>query len=814
MGTSRFLLIISILLLIIGLLSLKFTVNVYNIVISTIGLLGSITQTVSYFEQKKKKSNKLRPFPPVSLSAELFTNRIEQTKKMLDLLNRNHTITSVYGNKGAGKTEFLKIITDYINNNIHKELNTFFVEHGIDRRAYRNLKKYKALYFDISDKMGMQEVIVELFSKLFSNSNTNETITYHHFLNELQIHYRNQNLVLIFDNFNNLALKQELIKILQEHQVQRSKDLFIIGSIHEFVSPNVESISYVHIEAFNDKNVIKKYASKKGLELSEDLINRAYEMSYGLPIYLSIILNDDFVSPDSKYLKSNIDEYLIGVISKLDKEVFEFSNYCAILSSSNTILKMDMFLALKFDAMRLKKYIDVLTKNSLLVDLGNKSFKMHDIISEFIIEHYVSNEKAIVEDVITYYVKLRKYKEVLICSLIAGDLSNKDLIIKVLKTEVDNDNLSYLFTLGEIIHKHQIINAFHAIDQEIYNHLLFSYLYMKMGIGDYLGAENLVDNLLRGQINLAQIPMISSDIEFEFNFLVADLLHLQNKYSDAINEFNLLLDIATKNEELSSKVPKCLWAISHSSRHQADDLVVALDYYEKCLKESLKQNDIKHICRAINGKLCINLAFDNLNYNYIHEIDKVYQYNQTNPLGKIALSTMKYHAIYLRKKRHFEESIGYLDQAYNEHKKAKRRLVADLEFEYGEHFRKLKYYEKAYNHYKKAHDSGKANNDRNLFTHAMLGIILVELISEKFFLHTDNNDIKEALIQNIRTSSEANININKIQSKIILEYLKPNSNSDSYGFDSYLQRLCLNKEHDIYTHLSKDKLIEFDLIML
>ena len=112
------------------------------------------------------------------------------------------------------------------------------------------------------------------------------------------------------------------------------------------------------------------------------------------------------------------------------------------------------------------------------------------------------------------------------------DFSNKELIIKVLKEEIDNDNLPYLFTLGELIRKYQYIKSLYSIDSEIYNYLIYSYLYMKMGMGDYIGAEELVNNLLAGQIKLVHISDISSDIEFEFNYLVADLLHLQNKYTN------------------------------------------------------------------------------------------------------------------------------------------------------------------------------------------------------------------------------------------------------------------------------------------
>lgn len=795
---------------------MKDLISWYNTLFGIIGFIGSTVSIKTYLRDNKLNVNNLNIFNTVALKQDFFTNRINEIKMILELLNNNNNnkVISVYGNKGVGKSEFLKIITDYINNNIKSnKLNDTFIKNDIKRDKYHILKNYKAIYFDLSDKMGMTEIITEIFSKIFPNIKINKNISYHYFLNELEKVYNKQNIIFIFDNFNNGALKSELIKIFQEHQIQRCKDLFIIGSINEFISYS-ESILYIEITSIQDKKVIKEFAAKKGIDLTDESLNKLYSMSYGLPIYLNIILNNEFTQINNRLLLLNINEYIIDLVSKLDEETMRILKYCAFISALNTTLKLDIFIELGFNSSS-KIHFEKLIKNSLLIDLGNNTFKMHDIITDFIIEKHIVSSQDISVSLINYYKQRHQNKEVVIYSLLTNDFSNKELIIKVLKEEIDNDNLPYLFTLGELIRKYQYIKSLYSIDSEIYNYLIYSYLYMKMGMGDYIGAEELVNNLLAGQIKLVHISDISSDIEFEFNYLVADLLHLQNKYTKAINDFRMLLNIANMNKNFNHKIPKCTWAIAHSGRHQAENLNMVLNDYNECYLVSEKFNDIKYLCRAINGKLCINLAFDNLDYNYLNKIDKVYEYaDKYDSLNKIVLSTMKYHAILLRKEKNFDVSKKYLDKAYTEHKKAGRRLVADLEFEYGEHFRKLELYEESYIHYKKAYDFGKENNDRNLFTHSMLGIILIELLSEKFFFHQNNNDLKKSLIENIKISSEADININKVQSKIILEYVKFDIKSNNYGFDLYLKELNLKKEHDILINLSKEKLMEFDLIML
>lgn len=799
----------------ISIYSLTDVVGLYNTFFAIIGFIGSIVSIISYREQKRTNINKLDIFTSVALKQEHFTNRVNEIKQILDYLDKGTNIINVYGNKGVGKSEFLKIITDYINNNIKDtKLKSFFTHNNIKKEKYRKLKKYKVIYFDLSDKMGIKEIIEDIFSKVFPNITTNQPVSYIHFLNELEKSHADQNIIFIFDNFNNEALRAEFIKVIQSHKEQRNYDLFVIGSVNEFVS-YTEKINYVEIEALHDLKVIKDFALKKGINLPDELISKLYSMSQGLPIFLNILLNNEFISANNRLLKLNIRQYLIEVVSKLDEETMQILKYCAFLGALNTTLKLNIFIELGFNSSQIKTHLEKLIQNSLLIDLSREHYKIHDTIADFIIENHIEHSKEVTTNLINYYKHKQQYKEVVIYCLLTNNFSDKKLIINTIKKEIDNDNLPYLFTLSELIKKYDYINnSFYTMDKEIYSYLVYSYLYLQMGIGAYIEAAELVDNLLKGKIQVIHIQKISSDIEFEFNYLVADLLHLQNQYTRAINDFRMLLNIANNNEQFRNKIPKCMWAIAHSGRHQAENLKAVLDDYHDCFISSSQVNDIKYMCRAINGKLCINLAFNNMKYNYLEEIDKVYGYaDNYDLLNKIVLSTMKYHAIFLRKKLDFTSSKVFLDKAYKEHKKAGRRLVADLEFEYGEHFRKLEDYTLAYMHYKQAYDFGKNNNDRNLYTHSMLGIILVELISGKFFFHQSSNDIIQSLIENIKISSEANININKVQSKIILEYMKPN-NQNNYSFDLYLKELNLNKEYDIYTNLCKEKLMEFDLIML
>ena len=135
----------------------------------------------------------------------------------------------------------------------------------------------------------------------------------------------------------------------QEHQIQRCKDLFIIGSINEFISYS-ESILYIEITSIQDKKVIKEFAAKKGIDLTDESLNKLYSMSYGLPIYLNIILNNEFTQINNRLLLLNINEYIIDLVSKLDEETMRILKYCAFISALNTTLKLDIFIELGFNS--------------------------------------------------------------------------------------------------------------------------------------------------------------------------------------------------------------------------------------------------------------------------------------------------------------------------------------------------------------------------------------------------------------------------------------------------------------------------------
>ncbi|MGJ0351668.1 KAP family NTPase, partial [Aliarcobacter cryaerophilus] len=124
---------------------MKDLISWYNTLFGIIGFIGSTVSIKTYLRDNKLNVNNLNIFNTVALKQDFFTNRINEIKMILELLNNNNKVISVYGNKGVGKSEFLKIITDYINNNIKSnKLNDTFIKNDIKRDKYHILKNYKA----------------------------------------------------------------------------------------------------------------------------------------------------------------------------------------------------------------------------------------------------------------------------------------------------------------------------------------------------------------------------------------------------------------------------------------------------------------------------------------------------------------------------------------------------------------------------------------------------------------------------------------------------------------------------------------------
>jgi hypothetical protein len=776
-----------------------------------IGILGSLASIVQLFAIFKNKFRKIDLLRRQTLDQNRFVNRKQEIKGILELVSDpSKIVINVFGDKGVGKSAVLRLFTDIINKKVERDYRKMFPR----KKTYKSLKNYCCLYYDISDRTGIEDIKKDLCKKSFPNQKPSFE-NYIFLINKI---FEKSDLIIILDNFNNPALYTEMGRLIDYFSTFMPRIKYIIGSIDQLViySQLVYEIEILPLE----ETEIETYANQRGHRLSKNQLQDLISISNGLPIFLEIVLNSSIDMLNNKILLMNIRTFIFQEVwGHLTAEAIEVLKIASFLNLTNTEVSENILKDM--DLQNINEAIVILKKNSLIIPFtfGQIKFKVHDQIRDIVIDKYFAKATDINKRIFLYYKKYGKNKEATLHLILSNELIHHlDFIFDVIKDEIKNENLPFLIAVGQLFERFQRSNYIINNSTNLYNLILYSYLYATMGIGNYIGAAKIVENVVIGSQGISGIKNINSEIEFEFHFLMADLDHLQNKYAQSIEMYRQLADIASERKYYYL-LPKCAWGIAHSYRHQGKYLTNAVEYYNECLKEAKVQNDYKYYIKAVNGIIGVFLVRNNFEYPFNEEFSKIYQLNgKGGNIDEVILSTMKYHSIYLRKIKNLPDAKYYIDKSFEGFKSIGKRLIYNLHFEYAEYYRDIEDFDSSFKHYLIAYNFSEKNNDRNLKTHSLLGIILCEIgINNYYYSGSKEEQIKNVLrIENI--ADEADIHITKLQARIVLEYLQENRQLELNGFNSdfarYLEILNLCQETFIYKNLSRDTIKHMHLILL
>lgn len=777
-------------------------------IIIIIGLIGSIASILQLL-MSIPRTYKTRIIKRVSLKHSDFVDRKSEFMSLVKKVEKGTHIVNVFGDKGVGKSELLRVFVDAVNNYI-----TRTIKLRLSSQELVKLQKLKkALYFDLSDNTGIEDIMEDICRKTFHQVKPE----YEYFLQCLNTNYSQYSFIHVLDNLNNPALKFQINQLIQLHWSVRPEDTFVIGSIDQF---DVYTIPYTSVELlpFKEK-AVKEYAVRKGKKLEKTEINEILKISNGLPIYLELILNSQYTNLESHKIITSIKSFLLNqIFPNLDKSTMDVLIIASFLNLVITEISTNTLLDLKIDGVH--KCIYNLKRYSLIITNSNTDvFKVHDRVRDIVLDLFSSCSSEINNNISNYYLAHGRNKEAVIHLLHSNILiSNTDIVIKTLLEETEKENLPFLLTAGSIFEKTERAQRLLNLSADFKNTILFSHLFSVLGHGNYIEANRIVELIVFGSTGIPRLDEINSLIEFDIYFLVADLDHLLNRYSLSIDGFRRLLNIADK-KGYENRISRCLWGIAHSYRHQGKELNNAIYFYKKCAETARSNGDIRYLCKALNGEISISLITGNTNTITDSKFEEIYKTVHKNTIIKTELaSTMKYHSIYLRLIGNYPLAIQYINNSYEILNKLGKRTVYNLEFEYGEYYRCINDYEKACKKYKNVLFFSDKNNDRNLKVNSLLGITLAELSSDSFIVNKNSEEQCESVIQAMEIAMEADIHITYLQARIILDYLQNKCDISLSplmpDMVKYLKRLGLFREAKIYENMCEDKLSNMHLILL
>jgi len=252
--------------------------------------------------------------------------------------------------------------------------------------------------------------------------------------------------------------------------------------------------------------------------------------------------------------------------------------------------------------------------------------------------------------------------------------------------------------------------------------------------GDYIQARRFIEDLTsyeKGELKS----------DYKYKFLMAELLHLENKYQESLEDFEFLRD---ENLNDKDKMKEIIERIAHVNKHLGN------------FKGAI--NELEHFpFFKEEERLPKLLSLYLLDYLYTENkisLDKSFELIQTMRLDKDMYITKSkdsfhtYEAIVLCYSRNYLSAHKSIDLSIAKYEKLKSRHVNNCYFIKAEIYRFEKKYKMAFKYYQLCLDAYAFNNDFDIYT---IVYVLLKYVSSKSgishnFEEADSEKLKEKCI--------------------------------------------------------------------
>ncbi len=735
-----------------------------------------------------------------------FTDRRNELRTLLNIAKgAENKIVNIYGVKGVGKSTLLKMLADIINGRVKRQI----LENLQVSVSRSSLRARKCLYFDLSDRTGIDDIASTICERSFPNAGK----SLESFELNLKQNAGKRPLVIILDNLNNQGIAKDLSQLITSHWTFRPQDIFILGSVPK-LPIYLSGVSTIELMPLQEPDVAD-YAQHKGLTLTKEDLSEVFGQSRGLPLYLEIILHAKTDGIENKFINRGLRDLVINqILPRLGEQPRRLLRLIAHMSIVQTEVSKRDLADLGYGD--LDNSLVELEESSLLIRQSGNFVKIHDILRDFLVEYRRETLAEISLELASYYRSISRDREATLYYLLGPELSDAGrFIYKTIEREFEAENIPFLISVGETFHNYHHRRGRGHIEMDLRRLIICAYLSGILKTGDYPRAHEVSRRIVIGEEGMPGMQNIQNEIDFRFHFILADLDHLLNRYSRSIEVFRQLRDIAT-DRGLLTLIPECIWGMAHCYRHQGKDLQKSLDLYKELESTSIECGNYKYRARALTGQVCIHLVWNDLSFPFEESLTEIYKTAGEYP--EIIFSTKKYHAMYLRRINRLAESKSLIHEAMDGFESLGNRLTYNMKFELGEHFRALGDYDKAYEFYKISCNFSRKNRDRNMQTHSMIGIVLTEILSETYYMHSSLEEMLEEINEAMQIADEADLRITEIQAQLVGEYLKRAQGLAVEGFteafSGYIKKRQLKREAEICADMTRSRVGRMHLVLL
>ena len=542
----------------------------------------------------------------------------------------------------------------------------------------------------------------------------------------------------------------------------------VVGSIEKQPFLNIMDVhgfSYIELPAFNEDDIFD-FAKRNSKSISTEYLNRILVFSDGLPIFVSLLLNNDMkVLSSITYDKDRMDNYLGRIIDDLDNPLCLIAQYIGFLSITKPIFTWHDLK--EFDIALPAGCFEKLENCSLIeFDSKAQTIKMHELFRDYICRRFCSRTD-IIQKIYEYYCRTgQEYEQ--IYYLIMLESENRDqTIAHGVKNAIREENFAFLLMVGEHYKRLYDWNpAISNMSEETFLYVVYGYLEGLIGVGNYPAAREVIDK--------CKIPARNpkTGLQFRFSMLTAKLYHLQNNYEESIAVYSILLNETKNYKNFLKYEAMCLWGIAHSYRHQGRELNLAIQHYDESIRVAKRLNRKSETIKAMREKLAI-LMFRKEK----KAARKLYRKITIAVHGLPKDSYFETKASYLKTKAQYlavieEKCSGFqyeiLSKVLSDYKSQRKRLQYNLYFQIGEYYRHLGNITSAKDNYETALSFSKKNLDHNLETLSQIAIIICDICSNSV-----NQQYAEAKMTNcIEVCQQFDLYTNKLLAEMLLAYIQ------------------------------------------
>lgn len=645
----------------------------------------------------------------------IFVGRSKESRAIINAINSGEQIIYISGRTGIGKRFLLYKLVDVFHKKEEVLISPSIYPIYVDYKAGENIKQ------SICERIGVKDEL-----------NNPDLVKYLHRLT------RSKTIILLIYNVN-LKLYLDMVEDINSLTNIDNNLIFIITAdrISDMYKP-------VKMSNFSEKEV-KEIASKKKVQITDDICEDIIKKSGGLPILITCLINQLKLTGEISDF-AEVSSFISEICEHLNEDQRELLILIAYYSIANTTIS-------KY---KLAKYCNICTRQNIeeLVKNGLIDYSTHT--GEIIIQNFFAQ---IIQDLFECkrFEKCKWIYEML-------DAEEEDCKHKIIFLLLSNekymdeskliDYLSYYLKNKEyyfLIYLFEILDNFHKLNSNYDNktiqiNLLYIYIHSLLEIGEYKKANESLDSLLRSSLNI-NLRNINSPLAFDINFDIADMSHFFGDFELAIDSYMKLQKSCISEEQEI----KCKWAIGHCYRHLGDSnsMNIALSCFEEIVKKKRNANPT-YFVRSYQSLVLIKLFYNDISYDYKAAFSDMLNYLNENGIEreKEILSSRQY-ALYQRIiLKDYEASLSTLNSAMQYLEEKGLRIKYDYYFEIAEALRhKIVFhnseedYKESLSNYTKALDFSKRAGDISLRNISQLGIILLNLFQKQ----TNQDDLNNVI---------------------------------------------------------------------